>query len=154
MHYNSWSKLYFYIKFLELKMYISLTSTCIQNFSNWLFITFCSRCGMKWYTACRPTDDPFWVFLSPGAQEPVQTSNNTFFINILYFRHSSKNDNHPGPLSQLGFCTSFADVFFFFAISGASFKHFKQLFMTLPGFGLLTVWKLPRQVSYFVSSLL
>ena len=23
------------------------------------FITFCSRCGMKWNTACRPTNDPF-----------------------------------------------------------------------------------------------
>ena len=31
------------------------------------FITFCSRCGMVWDTACRPTDDPFWAFLSPGA---------------------------------------------------------------------------------------
>ena len=30
------------------------------------FITFCSRCGMVWDTACRLTDDPFWAFLSPG----------------------------------------------------------------------------------------
>ena len=22
------------------------------------FITFCSRCGMKWHRACRPTNDP------------------------------------------------------------------------------------------------
>ena len=41
-------------------MFISLSSTCIQNFSTWhalfvFFITFCSRCGMKWDTACRPT---------------------------------------------------------------------------------------------------
>ena len=33
------------------------------------FITFCSRCGMKWNTACRPTDDLYEAFLSPGAQE-------------------------------------------------------------------------------------
>ena len=31
------------------------------------FITFCSRCGMVWDTACRLTDDPFWAFLSPVA---------------------------------------------------------------------------------------
>ena len=44
---------------------------------------------------------------------------------------------------------------FFFAISGASnFKHFKQLFMTLSGLGSLTMWELPRWVSFFVSSLL
>ena len=44
---------------------------------------------------------------------------------------------------------------FFFGISGASnFKHFKQLFMTLSGLGSLTMWDLPRRVSYFVSSLL
>ena len=43
----------------------------------------------------------------------------------------------------------------FFAISGASnLKHFKQLFMTLSGLGLLSMWELPRRVSYFVSSLL
>ena len=52
------------------------------------FITFCTRCGMEWDTACRPTDDPFWAFLSPGAQEPVHPQ--TIFVyfrqlkNILY----------------------------------------------------------------------
>ena len=41
----------------------------------------------------------------------------------------------------------------FFAISGASnFKH--SLSMTLSGLGLLTILKLPRRVSYFVTSLL
>ena len=43
-----------------------VVAACIQNFSNWhalfvfcfvFFITFCSRCGLKWDTACRPTDD-------------------------------------------------------------------------------------------------
>ena len=41
---------------------------------------------------------------------------------------------------------------YFFAISGAS--NFKQLFMTLSGLGSLTMWELPRWVSYFVSSVL
>ena len=67
------------------KMFISLLSTCIQNFSYWhalfvFLITFCSRCCMKWDTACRPTDDPFWAFLSPGAQGPVQPPNNICLV--------------------------------------------------------------------------
>ena len=35
---------------------------------------------MKWDTACRPTDDPFWAFLSPGAQEAVRTPNNICLV--------------------------------------------------------------------------
>ena len=36
-------------------MFISVSSTCVQNFSNWhalfvFFITFCSRCVLKWDT--------------------------------------------------------------------------------------------------------
>ena len=53
MHYNFWSKLYFYLKFLEGVVHFSINCTCIQNFSDWhalFFITFCSRCGMKWDT--------------------------------------------------------------------------------------------------------
>ena len=162
-------------------MLISLPSTYIQNFSNWhvlfdfLPIFFyqwffiCSRCGMKWDTVCRPTDDPFWVFLSPGTQEQVHPQ--TLFV---YFRqlkkicigHSSKKDNHPCLLPQQGFCTSLqiwdqlgvtwqTKQRFFLAISGASnFKHFKQLFMTLSGLGSLTMCELPCWLSYFVSGLL
>ena len=39
------------------------------------FITFCSRCGMKWDTACRPTNDPFELFyhLVRGIQFNPQT---------------------------------------------------------------------------------
>ena len=123
---------------------------------------------MKWDRACRPTDDPFWAMLSPGAQEPVHPQ--TLFV---YFRQlkkyilgPSKKDNNPGLLPQQGFWillykfeTSWALLSRvsrgFFAISWASnFKHFKQLFMTLSGLGSLTMWELPRRVSYFVSSLL
>ena len=148
------------------KMYISLSRTCIQNFSNWhtlfavlFFITFCSRCCMKWGTACRPTDDPLWAFLSPGAQEPGSWKK--YILGI----HREKIII-PAPFHSKAFVllykfeTSWAllgrlSSAFFLAISGASnFKHFKQLFMTLSGLGLLTMWELPRGVSYFVSSLL
>ena len=77
-----------------------------------------------------------------------------------------QKDNHPIPLLQQSFCTSLhiwdklgviwqTKQRYFFAISGGSnFKHFKQLFMTLSGLGLLTMWELPRRVSYFVSNFL
>ena len=68
-------------------MFIFLSSTCIQNFSNWhaffayfFLITFCSHCGMVRDTAGRPTDDPISNFLSPGAQEPGQPPNNIFSV--------------------------------------------------------------------------
>ena len=139
-------------------MLISLSSTCIQNFSNWyalfvLFITFCSRCIMKWDTACRPKDDPFLAFLSPGAQDPVQPPNKICLVqaaekkNILGFH--PKKIIIPAPFHSKAFVllynfkTSWALIGRlsrgFFAISGASnFKHFKQLFTTLL-FGLLTM---------------
>ena len=84
MHYNFWSKLYFYMKFLK-DVYFS-TEYMHSEFqllacAFWFFITFCSRYGMKWDRAYRPTDDPFWAFLSPGAQEPVHPQ--TVFV---YFR--------------------------------------------------------------------
>ena len=99
-------------------MFISLSRTYVQNFSNWhalflFFITFCSRCGMVWDTACRPTDDPFWAFLSPGAQEPAETQ--TIFVHFrklkkiyIYFGHSSTKDNHPGFVLPQKFETSWA----------------------------------------------
>ena len=102
MYYNFWSKLYFYLKFLE-DVYFTIENV-YQNFSNWhtlfvFFITSCSRSGMKWDTACRPTDDPFWAFLSPSAQEPVQAPNNICLVlaaeKNIYIGHSSKKDNHP-----------------------------------------------------------
>ena len=125
------------------------------------FITCCTSCGMEWDTGCRPTDDPFWTFLSLGAQAaPKQYL-------LVYFGQSSKKDNHPGPFPQQGSCTSLQIwdelgvtwqtmqivvllllLFFFFAISGANFKH--SLSMILSGLGSLTVWELPRRVSYFV----
>ena len=53
---------------------------------------------MNWDTACRPTNDP------------VQPPNKICLVQAaeknIYFGHSSKKDNHPGPLPQQGFCTS------------------------------------------------
>ena len=152
-------------------MFISLSSTCIQNFSSWyalfiFFITFCSRCGMERDTACRPTDDPFWAFyhLVHRSQFNPQT---------IFFQFGQLKkyilDIHPekiimpAPFHRKAFVllykleTSWALLGRLskgcFAISGVS--NFKQsLFITLSGLGLLTIWKLPRRVSYFVSCLL
>ena len=66
---NVWSKLYFYLEFLE-HVYFSIEYMYLEF--PFFLITFCSRSSMEWDTACRPTDDPFWAFLSPGAQEQVQ----------------------------------------------------------------------------------
>ena len=35
---------------------------------------------LKWDAACRPTNDPFWTFLSPGAQDTVQSPNNICLV--------------------------------------------------------------------------
>ena len=90
MHHSFWSKLHFYMKLLE-DVYFSIEYMYSEfqllacPFCFW--ITFCSRCCMKWDTACRPTYDPFWAFLSPGAQGPVQPPNN----NCLVYRQLEKN---------------------------------------------------------------
>ena len=90
MHHSFWSKLHFYMKLLE-DVYFSIEYMYSEfqllacPFCFW--ITFCSRCCMKWDTACRPTDDPFWAFLSPGAQGPVQPPNNI----CLVYRQLEKN---------------------------------------------------------------
>ena len=68
MLYNFWSKLYFYLKFLE-DVYFTIENM-YQMFSYWhtlfvclfFFIRFCSRCGMKWNTACRPQMIHFELF--------------------------------------------------------------------------------------------
>ena len=154
-------------------MFIFLSSTCLQNFSDWhaLFVFLLhSVAAAAWSEITfSPADDPFWAFLSPDAQQPVQPQ--TIFVWLGSWKKyvlgiHPKKDNHPGPLPQQGFCTSLqiwdelgvtwqTKQRFFLTNSGTSnFKHFKQLFMTLSGLGLLTMWELPRGVSYFVSSLL
>ena len=101
---------------------------------------------MKWDTACRRTDDPFWAFLSPSAQEPVQPPNNICLVlaaeKNIYIGHSSKKDNHPFHskvfvlLYKFETCWALLErlsrFFFFWPSQGPLiFKHFKQPFMTL-----------------------
>ena len=114
---------------------------------------------MKWDTVCRPTDDPFWAFLSPGAQEPCPVHPQTIFVyfkqlkNILYVLgiHPKKiiipaSFHSKAFVLLYKFETSWALLGrlsrgFFCAISAASnFKHSKQLFITLPGLGSLTIY--------------
>ena len=90
-------------------MFIALSGTCIQKFSNRhtpFFFTLCSSCGIEWdKSACRVPDDSFQAFLSPGMQEPLRLTNNYI---IFYIRQLNKNiwgidprkDNHPGPFPQ------------------------------------------------------
>ena len=112
MHYNFWSKLYFYMKLLE-DVYFSIkymySEFQLLACPFCFFITFCSRCGMNWDTMCRPTNDPLWAFFSPGAQDPVQRPNKIYLVEAaeknIFWEVIQKN-NHSGSLSQEGFCTS------------------------------------------------
>ena len=113
MHHSFWSKLHFYMKLLE-DVYFSIEYMYSEfqllacPFCFW--ITFCSRCCMKWDTACRPTDDPFWAFLSPGAQGPVQPPNNICLVyrqlekNIFWAFIQKRSSSRPPSTAR--FCTS------------------------------------------------
>ena len=153
-------------------MFISLPSTCIQNFSNWhaLFDFLSHSVAVAAWSGIQRVDPQMIHFeLFYHLVRRSQFNPQTIFVwfrqlKKTYFGHSSKKDNHPRPLPQQCFCTSFqiwgelgvtwqTKQRVFFAISAAiEFKHFKHLFMTLSG--LLTMWELPRRVSYFVSSFL
>ena len=165
MHYDVWSKLLFVHEISRcLFLYrvhvfwISVTGMpflfCL--FVVVFFITFCSRCGMEWDTACRPTDDPFRAFFinwcAGASSTPKQYSFSLGSWKNIYIGHSSPSTARL-LLLLYKFETSWALLGRlsrgFFAISRASnFKH--SLFMTLSV--LLTMWELPRRVSYFVSS--
>ena len=73
-HYNFCAKRYFNMKFRE-DVYFSIDYMYseFQELACLFFRTICSRCGME-------SDDPFWGFLSPGAQQPVQPSNNICLV--------------------------------------------------------------------------
>ena len=154
-------------------MFIFLSSTCLQNFSNWhaLFVFLLHSVAAAAWSGITfsPADDPFWAFLSLDAQQPVQPQ--TIFVWLGSWKKYVLGIHPKKIIIQVPFHskafvllykfeTSWAllgrlSSAFFWAISGASnFKHFKELFMTLSGLGLLTMWELPRRVSYFVSSLL
>ena len=98
-------------------MFIALSSTCIQNFSNQhsafvFFITFCGRCGMEWDT-CGATYNLFWAFLSPGTREPLlhfDPPKQHFFSLGSWKKYNlsihPKKDNHPSPYPEWHFCSS------------------------------------------------
>ena len=163
-------------------MFLSLSSTCIQNFSNWhalfvvvvvvVFFLSHSVAVAAWSgIACRPTDDPFWAFLSPAAQKPVQPQKNICLVQAAEKKYTlgihPKKIINPAPFHSKAFVllykfeTSWALLsrlsrVFFFAISGASnfsnFKHFKQLFMILSRLCLLTMWVVESPVLYLQSA--
>ena len=106
---------------------------------------------MKWDTACRPTDYPFYAitWCARASSTPKQYLFSLGSWKKIYFGHSFKKVNHPGLLPQQGcvllykFEKSWALLGRlsrgFFTISGASnFKHIKRLFMTLSALGLPT----------------
>ena len=93
-------------------MFISLSSTCIQNFSNWhaLFVFFLSHCVavVAWSGVQRvdPQMIPFEVFYQLVHRS--QFNPQTIFVlfrqqNKKYFRHSSKKDDHCGPFHSNAF---------------------------------------------------
>ena len=140
-------------------MFTSLSSTCIQKFSNWhaLFVFLTHSVAVAALIGIQGVDPQMIHFeLFYHLVRRIQFHPQTKFVQFrqlkkIYFGHSFKKDNHPCPLPQQGFCTSlqiwnelginWQTKQRFFAISGASnFKHFKQLFTTLL-FGLLTMWE-------------
>ena len=139
-------------------MFISLLSTCIQNFSNWhaLFVFLSHSVAVAVWSGIQRVDPQMIHFEHfYHLVRRIQFNPQTTFV---YFRQLKKYilGIHPKKIIILApfhskafvllykFETSWALIGRlsrgFFAISGASnFKHFKQLFMTLL-FGLLTMW--------------
>ena len=138
-------------------MFISLSTTCIQNFSNWhaLFIFLSHSVAVVAWCGTRRVDPQmihFELFCHPVRRS--QFNPQTIFVQFRQLKkyilgiHPEKIII-PAPFHSKAFVllykfeTSWALIGRlsrgFFAISGASnFKHFKQLFMTLL-FGLLTM---------------
>ena len=153
-HYNFWSKLYFYMKFLE-NIYFFSIKYMYSEFQ-WLacpfcffFITFCSRCGMKWDTAFGSILSFSITWCEGSSLTPKQNLFSLGSWKKYILGIHPKKIIIPAPFHSKAFVllykfkTSWALLQTkqrFFAISGASnFKHFKQLFRTL-SFGLLTMW--------------
>ena len=143
------------------KMFIALSSTCIQKFINWhapfVFISqksFCSHFGMECYTLRRATDDLDHCELFYHLVRRSLFNPQTIFFSIrqlktkAYFGHLfKKRYSHPSP--QWDFCTSvqilrwanrclvfLVVVVFFFTISKGSSLHFSWTCFRL---GLLTI---------------
>ena len=153
MHYNFWSKLYFYMKLLE---DVNFSIKYMYSEFQWLAcpfcfcITFCSRCGMKWDTAFGSILSFFITWCAGSSSTPKQNLFSSGSWKKFILGIHLKKITIPAPFYSKAFVLlynfkmSWALIGLlsrgFFAISGASnFKHFKQLSMTLL-FGLLTIW--------------
>ena len=143
-------------------MFISLSSACFENFSNgmpFLFFVF-------FYHILQPLRHEvglcvdsqmihFELFYHLLRMQPVQPPNNIYLVQAAEKKYilgiHPKRIIIPAPFHSKAFVllykfeTSWAllgrlSSAFFWAISEASnFKHFKELFMTLSGLGLLTM---------------
>ena len=139
-------------------MFISLSSTCTQNFSNWhaLFVFYHflyalrHELGYNVYTHKWSILSFFITWCAGSSSTPKQNLFSLGSWKKYILGIHPKKIIIPAPFHSKAFVllykfeTSWALIGRlsrgFFAISGASnFKHFKQLFMTLL-FGLLTMW--------------
>ena len=103
MLYNFWSKLYIYMKFLE-DVYFSIKYTYPEfqwlACPFWFFITFCSRCGMKWDTALRFILSFFITWCAGSSSTPKQNLFSLGSWKRVYLCI------HPKKIIIAGFCTS------------------------------------------------
>ena len=113
MHYNFWSKLYFYMKFLQ-DVYFSIEY--MSSEFQWLACPYCflshSVAVASWSGIQRVDPQMIHFELFYHLVRRSQFNPQTIFVwfrqlKKAYFGHSSKKDNHPRPLPQQCFCTSF-----------------------------------------------
>ena len=139
-------------------MFISLSSTCVQNFSNWhaLFALLSHSVAVAAWSGIQRVDPQMIQFeLFYHLVRRILFNPQTIFVDFSQLKKFILGI-HPKKIIILASFHSKAFVILckfetswaligrlsrgFFAISGTSnFKHFKQLFMTLL-FGLLTMW--------------
>ena len=95
-------------------MFTSPSSTCIQDFSNWhaLFVFLSHSVAAAVLIGIQGVDPQMIHFeLFYLLVRRIQLNPQTKFVEFrqlkkIYVGHSSKKDNHLGPLPQQGFCTS------------------------------------------------
>ena len=94
-------------------MFISLSSTCIQNFSNWYapFIVLSHSVAVVAWSEIQRVDPRmihFELFITwcTGASSTPKQYFLVWAAKKVHFGHSPRKDNHACPLPQQGFCTS------------------------------------------------
>ena len=96
------------------KMFISLSSTCIQNFSNWhaLCVFLSHSVAVAAWIGIQRVDpqmihfELFYHLVRRIQFNPPKKCVYFRQLKKIYVGHASKKDNHPGPLPQQDFCTS------------------------------------------------